>query len=299
MKVFGLVLIILFFSITAKAEWEGNPEINKKRLTMVASANIAASTGTLLVLNQLWYKNFPGSSFQFHNDLPDWKQMDKLGHITSTYHFSKLSYRSFRWAGADNSTSAYLGTLSGTILITTIEILDGFCSEWGFSWSDMGANLVGAGTFLSQQVVWEQQKINWKFSYSSSGLEKYRPDLLGNNRAENLIKDYNGHTIWVSANLNSLLEKPFIPSWINLAVGHGAAGMLGSRQNPMFYNDIELPRLDRTRSWYLAPDIDLSRIDTGSGFFNQILTTLNFLKFPAPTLEYTSQGNWQWHWVFF
>jgi hypothetical protein len=298
MKVFNLLLLIIFYiSFPANAE-ENENNVDKKRLTLITSANVAASAGTLLVLNQIWYKDYPGSSFQFHNDLPDWKQMDKLGHITSTYHFSKLSYRSFRWAGLNNASSAYMGTLSGTMLITTIEILDGFSSEWGFSLSDIGSNLLGAGTFLSQQIVWEKQKITWKYSWYPSGLENYRPDLLGNNLAENLIKDYNGHTFWLSGNLNLLVEKSSIPSWINLAIGHGATGMLGSRHNPLFHNDIALPQLNRTRSWYLAPDIDLSKINTGSDFLNQILTTLNFLKIPTPTLEYNTQTKWQWHWVF-
>jgi hypothetical protein len=273
---------------------------NNKRAILAGSANLLAFAGTLGTLNQIWYSDHPRSSFHFHDDLKDWKQMDKLGHVTSTYHFSKLSYRSFQWAGLSNSQSTLWGSLSGMMLISTIEILDGFSAEWGFSWSDMGANVIGSGSFLAQQIFWEDQKITWKYAYSQTGIEKYRPDLLGNNFGENLVKDYNGHTFWLSANLNSLVNLPDgFPRWLNLAIGHGASGMLGSLENPKYFNGNPLPEFQRTRHWYIAPDVDLSRIETGSHFVNQVLTTLNFLKFPAPALEYNTQGKWIWHWVFF
>jgi hypothetical protein len=274
--------------------------INKRRLMVAGSGNLLAFTGTLAILNHMWYSDHPRTSFHFHNDLKDWKQMDKLGHVTSTYHFSKLSNRSFQWAGLSNTQSALWGSLSGMMLISTIEILDGFSAEWGFSWSDMGANMIGSGSFLAQQIFWEDQKFTWKYAYSQTGIEKYRPDLLGNNLGENLVKDYNGHTFWLSANISSLFKlSDGFPRWLNLAIGHGASGMLGSIENPEYFNGVPLPEFQRTRHWYIAPDIDLARIETGSPFINQVLTTLNFLKFPTPALEYNIQGKWVWHWVFF
>ncbi len=273
---------------------------NHRKLALVSSAHVLTFTGTLLLLDYMWYRDFPRESFHFHNDMKDWKQMDKLGHITSTFHISKLSFRSFRWAGLQNNSAAYWGSISGIMFLTTIEILDGFSKEWGFSWPDMAANALGSASFVSQQIFWEEQKITWKYSYSQTGIEKHRPDLLGNSLGENLVKDYNGHTFWLSFNFHSLLKlSDGFPKWLNLAIGHGAYGMLGSYENPEFYNHTPLPQLQRYRQWYIAPDIDFSRINTGSPFFDQLLGTLNFLKMPSPALEYNAKDKWKIHWVFF
>lgn len=273
---------------------------DNSRLLIASSANAVAFSGTLLILDQMWYQQYPRTQFHFHNDLHDWMQMDKLGHTVSSHRFSQLSYYSFRWAGLDNRRSALWGSISGTMIISTIEILDGFSAQWGFSWADMGANLVGSASFLSQQLLWGEQKIMWKYSYSRTGIEQYRPGMFGASLAENLIKDYNGHTFWISANLSSLLGLPDgFPKWLNLAIGHGASGMLGSETNPETLNGIILPQFTRYRQWYIAPDIALSRIETGSTFLNGLLSAIDFIKIPTPTLEFNSQNKLVWHWMFF
>lgn len=275
-------------------------EINRQRLLLVSSAHIAGYTGALLVLNHMWYRDFPRSSFHFHDDLAHWKQMDKGGHITAGYHLSRLSYKSFQWAGLENNKAALWGAISGNLFLSTIEILDGFSEQWGASWSDLAANAIGSLTFYGQQVTWQQQRIAWKYSYSQTGIEKYRPDLLGANLAENIIKDYNGLTFWLSFNINSFSpENSFIPDWLNIALGYSGMGMLGSSTNPDFHNGIALPDYTRYRQLYLAPDIDLSRIPTSSNTLQQILSVLNFLKFPTPALEYNTHTGLVFHWVFF
>ena len=295
-----LSLQIKSYSATTDSLFTSSPSNGNYRLIVAASANVVAFSGTLLLLDQLWYQQYPRTSFHFHNDLNDWKQMDKLGHTVSSYQFSQLSYYSFRWANLDNRQSALWGGLSGTLIISTIEILDGFSAQWGFSWADMGANLLGSASFLSQQLLWEEQKIKWKYSYSRTGIEQYRPEMFGSTLAENLIKDYNGHTFWISANLSSLFGLPDgFPKWLNLAIGHGASGMLGSESNPEAINDALLPRMPRYRQWYIAPDIALSRIETGSEFLNNLLSAIDLIKFPTPTLEFNSQNKWEWHWIFF
>lgn len=273
--------------------------INSNRLWWVGSAHVAGYTGTLLVLNQMWYSDHPRSSFGFYNDLASWKQMDKTGHIMSAYHFSRLSHYTFRWAGLANNRAAMWGSISGNLFLTTIEILDGFSEEWGASWSDLAANTAGSLLFYSQQISWEEQKITLKYSYTSSGLPKYRPDLLGHNLGENLIKDYNGITAWASFNLHSLTHSDIFPPWLNIAVGYSATGLLGSYDNPAEYNGNPIPHFHRYRQLYLSPDIDFSRIPTRSHTLHQILTTLNFIKFPAPALEYNQQHGFVLHWVFF
>ena len=49
-------------------------------------------------------------------------------------------------------------------LQSTVEVMDGFSAEWGFSWSDMAANAIGMGTFVAQEAIWDEQRIILKIS---------------------------------------------------------------------------------------------------------------------------------------
>lgn len=299
-----VVILIPFGGNAATADTIASQEArhgsNLHRTHLVAGTQLVGYSTALLLLNQAWYKDFPRTSFHFHDDLPDWFQQDKLGHVSATYHLGRLSAASFRWAGAGNTSSAWAGALSGLAFLTAVEILDGFSAEWGASVSDMAANVIGAGTFLAQQLAWEEQRMVLKYSFHESGLAEYRPNLLGSNLPEKMLKDYNGQTFWLSFNIKSLLApESNLPVWLNLAIGHSATGMLGSRNNPDLYNGEALPHLVRHRQWYLAPDIDFSRIPVQSSFLKTLFSTINFLKMPAPALEYNSEQGLRLHWLFF
>ncbi|HSV89003.1 MAG TPA: DUF2279 domain-containing protein [Bacteroidales bacterium] len=298
-----------FLCLTPVKGFTQNPEneiagpkagLNHSRLWFVTGSHLVAYSGTLIVLDQLWYKNYPRSGFHFHNDFPDWFQQDKLGHLAAGYLLSRFSSETFRWTGMDNQRSALYGALAGSVLLSSIEILDGFSEEWGASVSDVAANTLGSAMFAGQQILWRDQRISVKFSYSESGLARYRPNLLGSNLPERMLKDYNAQTYWFSFNLASFFpESNFLPPWLNIAIGHGASGMLGSRYNPDNNNNIDLPVFNRYREWYLAPDIDLTRLPVNNPWLKKILYTLNFFKIPAPTVEFNTNRGLEFHWLFF
>jgi hypothetical protein len=76
-----------------------------------------------------------------------------------------------------------------------------------------------------------------------------RPDVLGSNLPERIIKDYNGQTYWLSVNLHSFFKQSKIPKWLNLAVGYGADGMLsGNGENTTL---AALDSAQRSRQFYL------------------------------------------------
>ncbi|HMJ46392.1 MAG TPA: hypothetical protein VK498_03640, partial [Ferruginibacter sp.] len=56
--------------------------------------------------------------------------------------------------------------------------------------------------------------------------------------------------------------------------------------------------IKRYRQWYIAPDIDLTKIKTRKKGFRIALDLLNIVKFPAPSLEY-SNSKIKWNWVHF
>jgi hypothetical protein len=273
--------------------------INRARLSGVIIGSTTIYAATLGGLYLAWYKNNPQSSFHFHDDLHDWLQMDKGGHMVSSYYFGMLSYESLRWAGVDKKRATWYGGLMGSVLLTTIEILDGFSAEWGASVSDLAANTMGSAMFISQQLAWDEQHILLKYSYHPTRFAGYRPDVLGSSHMERMIKDYNGMTFWLSANPNSFGFEN-IPAWLNIAVGYGATGMTGGSENISGYHQGRfIPEYQRTRQFYLSLDIDLSRIETRSTAMNMVLKALNVVKIPFPALELNSNKKFRFHPLYF
>lgn len=112
--------------------------------------------------------------------------------------------------------------------------------------------------------------------------------------SEEFLKDYNGQTYWLSANINSFLKTNGIPNWLNLAFGYGAEGMLtGDPNDVLFLNQ------NRTRQYYLSLDLDLSRIKTNSNLLKTIFDVFNVIKVPFPALELNSNGRIKWHYIYF
>lgn len=274
-----------------------------------------------LGLYNTWYKEYDLVGFHTFNDGREWMQMDKGGHLLTTFTETRLIYSGARWTGMQPKSAAWTAFAVANFLQGTLETMDGFSEKWGFSWWDTGFNVLGSGLFTGQQLIWDEQRILIK------GSSAYRPDysvtpfssvdgsahtsvlaraddLYGYSVAESFLKDYNALTIWASVNVKSFAGKGSRwPSWLNVAVGYGAENLFGG-----FGNEWEGPngavfRLDpviypRYRQFYLSPDIDLSRIPVRSKFVKALLGVANFIKIPAPALEVNTLGKVKFHALF-
>lgn len=283
------------------------PLQKKKRIRLVAGGHVVLYAASMVGLNSLWYKDYPRSSFHTFNDWPEWQQVDKVGHVLTAYSVSRGSMELWRWSGIDRKRMIWLGGLSGVFFQTVIEVLDGFSEEWGWSWADFGANVLGSSALIAQELAWNEQRIQLKFSfhpknYSDPVLDKRSKDLFGNSASQRFFKDYNGQTYWASANLKSFFPRSNLPPWLSLSVGYGANGMFGGRQNIAQDDDgaitFHRPDVKRYRQWYLAPDIDFTKIKTNKKAVKVFFTMLNALKFPAPALEF-SNGKLKAHAIYF
>ncbi len=271
----------------------------------IATAGTLAGYGlTVAALSNAWYKQYPQSSFHFYNDLHEWMQMDKAGHIFSSYTISRLSNEAWRWAGLEDNTRILAAALTGSLYMTTIEALDGFSADWGFSLGDISANLAGSLLFASQEMIWKEQRIHMKFSfhrshYNDASLNHRSDALFGSTATERILKDYNAQTYWLSVNLSSFNKHSRIPRWLNIAVGYGATGMFGGTENIQrdYNGNIVFNRNDiaRYRIGYLAPDIDLTRIKTKNKLLKTVFFLLNSVKFPTPAIAFSKKGiEWKW-----
>ena len=281
----------------------GHPDssaIHKGRLIGVLAAQGTLYLASLTGLYFAWYKDYPQSSFHFFNDNNEWLGVDKLGHATTAYYISRIGYESYKWAGLRENQSAWFGGLLGFAYLLNIEILDGFSSGWGFSPGDFTANTLGCFLFVGQQLAWHEQRFFLKYSYHPTEYPQYRPDLLGSNFIQNLFKDYNGQTFWLSGNIYSFLPRSSrFPKWLNVAVGYGAEGMIGAGSNPEYYNGQELPEFTRYQKFFLSMDVDLTRIRTRSKVLKGIFTVLSFIKIPFPALEFNTMGTVRFHYIYF
>lgn len=288
--------------------WEQRypPEVVKRRLRNMSFIQAGSYSLAMIGLYKAWYADYPHSKFHLFNDINEWKGMDKIGHVYSAYAEAKASMELWRVTGVDKKKRIWLGAMSAFAYQTSIETLDGFSKEWGWSWGDVGANLLGSGLFLSQQLAWDEQRLQLKWSfhkktYSDAGLNARSDKLFGRSSAERFLKDYNGQTYWLSANIRSFLPQSNVPKWLNIAFGTGAEGMFGGYTNVAAEDGVvNFDRRDikRYRQWYLAPDIDLTKIPTNKKSVKVILDILNIWKFPLPALEY-GNGKIKGHWLAF
>ncbi|HEX8461967.1 MAG TPA: DUF2279 domain-containing protein [Segetibacter sp.] len=291
-------------SVFANNYYPYNTLPNKKRVKLITAANIVGYGGTMVGLYAAWYKNYPQSNFHFFDDNSEWKQVDKVGHAYSAYIESYGSMEMWRWTGMSRRKSAVIGSLSALGYQSIIETLDGFSAEWGWSWGDMGANIFGSGLLLGQEFLWNEQRVKFKFSfhpknYGATDLNARADKVYGSSWNERMLKDYNGQTYWLSANLKSFLPKSNLPTWLNIAAGYGADGMFGAEENvgKDDHGSIVFDRRDisRYRQYYISPDIDLTKIKTKNKLLKVALIALNAFKFPMPSLEYNSKGQVLFH----
>lgn len=270
--------------------------LNIQRRTSVYITEASLSSISLIGLNQLWYADYPQSKFHTLNDNDEWLQMDKLGHVFSSYQLGRIGASVLDWSGSSQKNQLLYGATLGFAFLTTVEIFDGFSEEWGFSWGDMIANATGAGLYIGQELLWKEQRINLKYSFHQTSFAPQRPDKLGNGFLEELLKDYNGQTYWLSANIHSFFKESNIPKWLNVAFGYGADGMLTGRSESV-NNLIISP--ERKRQYYLSLDVDLTKIKTNSHVLKSVFDVLNVIKVPFPTLELDSKNSLKAHFIYF
>ncbi|MBN4052411.1 DUF2279 domain-containing protein [Sphingobacteriaceae bacterium AH-315-L07] len=283
---FIFVFIYLQSSLFAQPSFTENQSdtLNKKRLLTIAGLEISSYTAGLSFLSFIWYKDHERVPFHYYNDWKGYLQQDKMGHAYSAYHESQLGYYALRWAGVGKKKALIYGSSLGLLLQTPIEIYDGMYEGWGFSWGDIATNTLGSVLFITQELLFDEQIATMKFSYSPSGYPQYH-HILGENEFESFFLDYNGHSYWLSLNLQKSIPVQKIPSWLNFAIGYSANGMIKELENPVLYYGNPFPKLERYRQWLLSFDVDFTRIHTKKRGIKTALRYLNMIKVPFPAIE--------------
>ncbi|MEZ4920631.1 MAG: DUF2279 domain-containing protein [Saprospiraceae bacterium] len=302
--------------------------LHRGRFALAAGGGALTYGVSMVGLNKSWYADYPSGRFHTFDDFPEWNQMDKMGHFLMSYQESKWVAGGARWVGMNPKAAAWTGFAGGQLIQTSFEILDGYSTQWGFSWSDVGFNLLGSGLYLGQELGWSDQRICLKMSalpvqYSNelilasdgvhtTTLSERADALYGTGPVNLFLRNYNTLVVWASVNPASFLDQRpvWLPDCLNIAVGMGANNLYGGRENRWLVDaDCAGPdcafyapdpgAFPRERQFFLSFDIDLSRIKTRNLFLRTLLQTVNILKVPAPALELRSNGYSKFHFVYF
>ncbi|HPQ07887.1 MAG TPA: DUF2279 domain-containing protein [Bacteroidia bacterium] len=279
------ILISLILISNALFSNDSTRIIRSKKVAIISTSALLYS-GSLVYLNQVWYKPYRTSDFHFFNDNDEWFGMDKCGHAFTVFYTNKFLCNIYQWAGIKNP-ELWSSVISFSYLLN-IEIMDGFSSGWGFSWGDFAANTFGVSLFYIHHRLKERLFIP-KFSFYPTQYPSLNPSLLGNNVSEQWLKDYNGQTYWLSVTpfykWNEKLE------WLCLSFGYGIDGCVGARSNQFFRNNtfFDYSYISRHQQFYLSIDIDLTKIKTQKKWLKNLLQSFAFIKIPAPALEW--KGN--------
>lgn len=299
---FRLLWVLTFFIYGQLSHAQSDTAVNKKRLHWVIGGGTAVYGGSLLLLNEAWYKEYPRSSFHWINDNASWLQIDKFGHAYTSYAYGLAGIELFRWTGVSERKAIWWGGMLGTIFQTPIEVLDGFSAEWGASWGDLLANSAGTALLISQELKWKEQRFQLKFSYAPTNFARLRPNMLGNSWYSSILKDYNGQTYWLSASPRSFKQDLKWPKWLNLSLGYGGHGMLGGTTNQWEDADgnaFDFSHINRQRQLLFSLDINTRAIKTDNQFLKKCFFLINMIKIPAPAIEWRESKGLYLHPLFF
>jgi len=294
-------------------------EVNfSKRKKVFWTAGISGYTAMASGLYFAWYDKYDQESFHLFDDWDEWQNMDKAGHVYSAYLQSSLMYDLSKWTGYTDEKALLISSVASLWGQMNIEIMDGFSSEWGFSVPDVASNLVGTGLFYAQQKIWKEQRLRMKMSYwpvsysqeplySENGLlsvslRDRSEDLYGSGTIERFLKDYNGQTIWLSADVRSFFPESRFPKFLGLALGFSAQNMFGGYDNTWdeFNNRfvIDDNLFPRSSQIILALDYNLLAVKHSTQFGTALFKILNVFKFPAPAVSYDTSEGFKFHLVF-
>jgi len=119
-------------------------KVSNKKVALYAGGIGAVYVGGMVTLSQTWYNKDSQTKFHFFNDNAEWKQVDKAGHFWGAFQESKGGVDALKQTGLSEKQAIWLGSLTGILLQTPIELLDGYQESYGASVGDLVANTAGS-----------------------------------------------------------------------------------------------------------------------------------------------------------
>jgi hypothetical protein len=253
--------------------------LSRNKAIIIVGSSIAALGGlNLYMKNSWWYANAKSFHFDDGRDYKYANNLDKMGHFMGSVIVAEAYADAGKWIGMTDKKAAWLGFGMGTGIQAIIETKDGFAPKWGFSVADLTAGTLGSLMPVLRQHSSFFRNTNFKFSYWQRTDRYFKVRNIPTTFFHS--DDYINQTYWVSTNLRYLAgqKNTWIPDWLGVSVGWGIEA---SSWDPNPANE-----RGGKPEFYIAPDIDFIKVfKPKKAFWINTLKTLNYLKFPMPTLQ--------------
>ncbi|MFY8161113.1 MAG: DUF2279 domain-containing protein [Candidatus Kapaibacteriota bacterium] len=269
--------------------------------TDIKALNLGVVLGSLTAIfvlqhqaqaNTIWKERIP---FRIVEDGAYGLYSDKPGHVIGSYYTANTLTDALIISGVDWESSVITSGILGLAYMSYIEVLDGYGKGFGFSPSDMYANIFGAGLYVAQYYSPFLQNITPKYTYFPSnwfGQRKRQPHDF-------FIDDYSSQTLWLTFNMHNMLPESlanYWPDWLDVSLGY-AARNLTEVYDPekIYFHDPNVTfrnnQVEGDPKFIISLDYNLVKLlPDGGSFWNWAKQTLNFFKFPAPALEIGYDG---------
>jgi hypothetical protein len=251
--------------------------------TYLGAIYIGGFIGLHIHQRNAWWSGQSGS-FHFQEDFVSALQVDKCGHAYGAYTMSYYCTEGLLASGVGYDNSFIWGTALGLGYQTFVEYEDGLAKDWGFSPSDFYFDAIGSMYFLAQHYVPVLQNITPKWQYIPC--QWSGKPVIG--RPSTPIDDYNSSTFWYSVKVYNFLPadcQKYWPKWLNIAIGYGADAIDVAKDPNAPPDQLSV------RRYVIGLDYDLvALLPDGDYFWNWMRQNLNYLKFPAPSVEFSKNG---------
>ena len=296
MRWFAFIFVVLFAKNLVYSQssfFTPGDTLNTPRFAWSTSIFAGVWVGSVVGLKEVWYKDNWTNHFHTFDDSKQWLGMDKAGHFYTGNLLAKNVSSIYRWSGVSRNTSLLIGSSISFGYLASVEVLDGFSDKWGFSWSDLGANTAGVAWFAWQELLWKEQRFNLKFSVHTTEYAAYRPNVLGSNLPERILKDYNGQTYWLSFTPGQFLSNSSrFPKWLSFSFGYSVDEKINGTKNTVSYSHPNHPseiatNFQAQRQFLFSLDVNLEEIEVKKPWLKTLFKALNHVKIPFPALVLT------------
>ncbi len=285
---FCLVLVAAIFCLPSRAQDTDSLRHRSFTKYSLYTGSALAFSGISVGLYYSWYAPYAREQFRFFNDGAEWKGIDKIGHFGSSWLLSQTLFRAGVSNGLSRTEAERYSALSVWGWMATIELMDGFSAGWGFSWYDLAANTGGVALSTLQNKKIIHPDIRICYSWQAGNLSTLRPEMLGRNLPERMLKNYNEQRYWLSIPLHVFYAPA--PKWLCVSLGYSANGMLGAQSNIWSQSDGTLSdysNIARYSTYRFSLDIDLRQIPSKNKFIRSALQAVSWIKIPAPQATYS------------
>ena len=170
---------------------------------------------------------------------------DKLGHAFMSYAVTNVLTDRLERQNVPVERAALSAAITTQLLMTYVEVFDGYSNDHGFSREDMVMNLLGSGLAYARAVTpGLRDKLDFRMEYIKSGYKGFRP-----------ISDYEGQKYVLAIKLSgfgNLRQSPL--RYVELHTGYYTRG---------FAREARQAGLERTRHSVVGVGLNLNELLLG------------------------------------